>query len=76
MDKFASRILICDQVVEEENPSASAVLYDVDMMSMYGGKERKLSEWRKLFEEADPRLYISDVRSAPAAPNIIEVRLL
>ncbi|KFY80137.1 hypothetical protein V499_00973 [Pseudogymnoascus sp. VKM F-103] len=76
MDEEHSRILICDQVMSEESPSIPSILYDIDMMSMFGGKERQLSEWKVLIAEADERLRITNVRKSPTSPTtIMEVRL-
>lgn len=71
-----SRILICDQIMEEENPSTAAVLYDIDMMCLYGGKERTLSEWEAMLKAADQRLEIKNVfRSPNQVSGILEVQL-
>ncbi|KAJ3962196.1 hypothetical protein N0V92_001119 [Colletotrichum tropicale] len=76
MDPKRSRILICDQIVQDQSPSLASVLYDVDMMSLFNGKERTLSEFRQIFVKADPRLYIKDVkRSQESATTMIEVRI-
>ncbi|KAI8316899.1 O-methyltransferase asqN [Colletotrichum sp. SAR11_240] len=76
MDAKRSRILICDQIVQDHSPSLASVLYDVDMMSLFNGKERTLSEFRQIFVKADPRLYIKDVkRSQESATTMIEVRI-
>ncbi|CAI0645670.1 unnamed protein product [Colletotrichum noveboracense] len=76
MDAKCSRILICDQIVQDHSPSLASVLYDVDMMSLFNGKERTLSEFRQIFVKADPRLYIKDVkRSQESATTMIEVRI-
>ncbi|PYI18774.1 O-methyltransferase family protein [Aspergillus violaceofuscus CBS 115571] len=71
-----SRILICDQIMEETNPSTAAVLYDIDMMCLYGGKERTLSEWEALLKAANPMLEIKNVfRSPNQVSGILDVRL-
>ncbi|KJZ77713.1 hypothetical protein HIM_02890 [Hirsutella minnesotensis 3608] len=76
MDPEKSRILLCDQVMDHESPSLPSVLYDIDMMSMFGGKERLLSEWKSLLAEADERLYVTDVmKSSTSSTTILEVRL-
>ncbi|KAK1948778.1 O-methyltransferase [Colletotrichum sublineola] len=76
MDAKRSRILICDQIVEDHSPSLASVLYDVDMMSLFNGKERKLSEFNEIFEKADPRLYVKDIRqSHESATTMIELRI-
>lgn len=76
MDKYLSRILICDQVVAESEPSSMSLLYDIDMMALFGGKERTLKEWKLLLRRADSRLQITDVRKTEAASTtILEVRL-
>jgi hypothetical protein len=76
MDANRSRILICDQVMDEVSPSVPSMLYDIDMMTLFGGKERTLSQWNTLLKAADERLYIRDVATSPTAPTtIIEVRL-
>ncbi|TLD11449.1 hypothetical protein PspLS_11929 [Pyricularia sp. CBS 133598] len=76
MDKKLSRILICDQIVQDQSPSFASVLYDIDMMTLFNGKERKLSEFREIFQKADPRLYIHDVkRSQQSASTLIELRI-
>ncbi|KAF5844176.1 hypothetical protein GGP41_002272 [Bipolaris sorokiniana] len=71
-----SRILICDQIVGDKSPSVSSVLYDVDMMTLFGGKERSLLQFLDLIKAADQRFYIDDVkRSAGSATTIIVVKL-
>jgi hypothetical protein len=75
MDKEHSRILICDQVMSQESPSAPSALYDIDMMCMFGGKERTLSEWQEIISEADEHLRITELRTSSASPTtIIEVK--
>nr|A0A4P8WAD3.1 RecName: Full=O-methyltransferase pyiA; AltName: Full=Pyrichalasin H biosynthesis cluster protein A [Pyricularia grisea]QCS37511.1 PyiA [Pyricularia grisea] len=70
-----SRLLICDQVVDDE-PSIPATLYDIDMWTLFGGKERNRSEWEALFRAADERLYIKKVWTTTEAPTtILEVCL-
>ncbi|KAB8207566.1 hypothetical protein BDV34DRAFT_211581 [Aspergillus parasiticus] len=60
----------------ETNPSTAAVLYDIDMMCLYGGKERTLSEWEVLLKAADQRLEIKNVfRSPNQVSGILEVQL-
>lgn len=76
MDKYRSRILICDQVMSENEPSSPSLLYDIDMMALFGGKERTLEEWKLLLQRADSRLQITDVRRTEAASTtILEIRL-
>lgn len=76
MDARSSRILICDQVVDEISPSVPSMLYDIDMMTLFGGKERTLSQWNKLLKVADERLYVLEVAKSPNAPTtIIDIRL-
>lgn len=76
MDPLHSRLLICDQIVDEVNPSVPSMLYDIDMMTLFGGKERTLSEWKALLRAADDRLYIRDVKtSAATGTTIIDVRI-
>ena len=76
MDANRSRILICDQVVDDVSPSVASMLYDIDMMTLFGGKERTLSQWNALLKAADERLYICNIVTSPTAPaTIIEVRL-
>ncbi|GAB1198113.1 hypothetical protein APSETT444_007421 [Aspergillus pseudonomiae] len=76
LDSHRSRILICDQIMEEKNPSTAAVLYDIDMMCLYGGKERTLSEWEALLKAADQRLEIKNVfRSPNQVSGILDVQV-
>ncbi|CAH0045366.1 unnamed protein product [Clonostachys solani] len=71
-----SRILICDQIVDEKSSSVHSMLYDLDMMSLFGGKERRLSEWEALITEADKRLRITDTKKSSNSPTtILEIRL-
>lgn len=70
-----STLLICDQVVDDE-ASPQATLYDIDMWSLFGGKERNRSEWEALFRSADERLYIKKVWTTAEAPTtMLEVCL-
>lgn len=76
MDQSRSRILICEQIVHAESPSASSVLYDVDMMTLFGGKERSLSELLDLTTMADERLHVCSINTlANSATTIIELKL-
>jgi hypothetical protein len=76
MHEQHSRILICDQIVKDESPSVSSILYDVDMMTLFGGKERSLLEFLDLIKAADQRFYIDDVkRSLKSATTMIVVKL-
>jgi hypothetical protein len=74
MNIYHSRILICDQVVDELSPSTASILYDIDMMTLFGGKERTLHQWETLLKAADQRLYISQVVKRMET-TIIDVRV-
>lgn len=77
MDEHHSRILICDQVMAEHEPSPQSLLYDIDMMALFGGKERTLKEWKLLLQRADSRLQITDIRrTETASATILEVRIV
>ncbi len=76
MDAQRSRILICDQVVDAVSPSVESMLYDIDMMTLFGGKERTREQWNELLKAADERLYIRDVvTSSTGATTILDIRL-
>jgi hypothetical protein len=76
MDVERSRILICDQLMLDKSPSTPSILYDLDMMALFGGKERNMMEVHTLIKEANKRLYISDIQTSPkSSTTIIEVRL-
>jgi len=46
------------------------------MMTLFGGKERMLSQWNTPLKAADERLYIRNIVTSSNAPTtIIEVRL-
>lgn len=45
-----SRLLIIDQVVPPSNEWDHAKMLDIDMLVLFGGKERDLGEWQNLFE--------------------------
>lgn len=45
-----SRLLIIDQVVPPRNEWDHAKMLDIDMLVLFGGKERDLQEWQALFE--------------------------
>ena len=72
MDANRSRILICDQIVDETSPSVPSMLYDIDMMTLFGGKERTLRQWDALLKAADERLYVSKI-AKKMTTTIIEV---
>ncbi|KAH8435056.1 uncharacterized protein LDX57_012685 [Aspergillus melleus] len=72
MDANRSRILICDQIVDEASPSVPSMLYDIDMMTLFGGKERTLRQWDALLKAADERLYVSRI-AKKMTTTIIEV---
>ncbi len=76
MDSERSRILICDQVMDAVCPSVPSMLYDIDMMTLFGGKERTMEQWNALLQAANERLYIRDVVTSSTAPTtIVDVRL-
>jgi hypothetical protein len=76
MDIERSRILICDQLMLDKSPSTPSILYDLDMMALFGGKERNMMEVHTLIKRANKRLYISDIQTSPkSSTTIIEVRL-
>jgi hypothetical protein len=76
MDKHRSRILICDQVLDDNSPAEASLLYDIDMMSLFGGKERSLAEWKSLIYSAGENLEIVNVlRSPESEAAILDVRL-
>lgn len=45
-------LLVWDQVMAPANKWDHAKLLDVDMLVLYGGRERTLTEWRALFDSA------------------------
>nr|WP_277816839.1 methyltransferase [Streptomyces caatingaensis] len=46
-----ARVLIFDQVMAPQNEWDHAKLLDIDMLVLFGGRERTLAEWRELFAE-------------------------
>jgi len=44
----AARLLILEQVVEPGNQWDPAKLLDIDMLVVFGGRERTVAEWREL----------------------------
>ncbi|QHC33303.1 O-methyltransferase [Streptomyces sp. HF10] len=48
-----ARLLIFDQVMAPENEWDHAKLLDIDMLVLFGGRERTLAEWRKLLLQTD-----------------------
>lgn len=71
MDKNRSRILIVDQVMHQPTPALSSVLYDVDMMTLFGGKERTLNEVIDLVNRTDERLRILSIKQSLDSMNTI-----
>lgn len=71
MDKKRSRILIVDQVMQQPTPALSSVLYDVDMMTLFGGKERTLNEVIDLVNRTDERLRILSIKQSLDSMNTI-----
>ncbi|KDN22655.1 methyltransferase [Amycolatopsis rifamycinica] len=47
-----ARLLVWDQVVAAGNVWDHAKFLDIDMLVLFGGRERTLAEWRTLFAEA------------------------
>ncbi|KAE8420397.1 hypothetical protein BDV36DRAFT_281500 [Aspergillus pseudocaelatus] len=81
-DKFASKNGSTHPDLEMQSydffspQPVKAVLYDIDMMCLYGGKERTLSEWKAMLKAADERLEIKNVfRSPNQVSGILEVQL-
>jgi NADH:ubiquinone oxidoreductase subunit 4 (subunit M) len=76
MDKHGSQILICDQVLQFHSPTEASLLYGIDMMSLFGGKERSLAEWKFLIYSAGANLEVVNVlRSPESEAAILDVRL-
>lgn len=46
-----SRLIVIDQIVPSSNQWDHAKVIDIDMLVLFGGKERTLSEWSTLFAE-------------------------
>ncbi|EKD16415.1 o-methyltransferase [Drepanopeziza brunnea f. sp. 'multigermtubi' MB_m1] len=68
-----SRLLICELVLPDRNPSASQVLRDINML-VIAGKERSKSQWNKLLGEAGYEI-MGFYGSESANSGIIEARL-
>jgi multifunctional cyclase/dehydratase/O-methyltransferase len=47
-----SRLIVIDQVVPPLNQWDHAKVIDIDMLVLFGGKERTLREWRQLFADS------------------------
>ncbi|KAJ5033398.1 uncharacterized protein L3040_008515 [Drepanopeziza brunnea f. sp. 'multigermtubi'] len=68
-----SRLLICELVLPDRNPSVSQVLRDINML-VIAGKERSKSQWNKLLGEAGYEI-MEFYGSVSAYSGIIEARL-
>ncbi|KAL5041463.1 O-methyltransferase-domain-containing protein [Aspergillus fruticulosus] len=76
MDKDRSRILICDQVLQDDSPAEASLLYDIDMISLFGGKERSLAEWKYLIASTGEGLHIVNVIFSPESEAaILDIRM-
>lgn len=50
MGEHDSRLLVIDQIVPALNQWDHAKVIDIDMLVLFGGKERDLTEWQELFD--------------------------
>lgn len=48
-----ARVIAIDQIVPDRNRWDHAKIIDIDMLVLFGGKERTLREWTTLFDAAD-----------------------
>jgi multifunctional cyclase/dehydratase/O-methyltransferase len=48
-----ARVIAIDQIVPDRNRWDHAKVIDIDMLVLFGGKERTLREWTALFDAAD-----------------------
>lgn len=69
--KQGARLLIMDAVVAEGNVRDFAKDVDIELMVLFGGKERTKAEWQKLFDGAGLRLI--KITPTPTMLSIIEV---
>lgn len=68
------RVLVCEQVVAEDNAPSPAKLIDIEMLAMtVGGKERTAAEFSDLFASAGLRLTRIIQTGSPIC--VIEARL-
>jgi hypothetical protein len=76
MNKDHSRILIMDQIMQHPAPTASSVLYDIYMLTLFGGKERTVAEVVSLIKKADAGLRVCSIKRSPDSFNtIVELAL-
>ncbi|KAF2093822.1 S-adenosyl-L-methionine-dependent methyltransferase [Rhizodiscina lignyota] len=79
--KKGAKIVIRDQVVPPPGSLEKWVekemrMVDIFMMTNFNAKERELSDWEKLFAEADPRLRIAKMVKPPTSVfTIMEIEL-
>jgi SAM-dependent methyltransferase len=66
-----ARLLILEQVVSELNTWDRAKLLDIDMLGVWGGRERSLHEWNRLLSSAGFALVN---RPAPGEWTVLECR--
>ncbi len=66
-----SKLILVESVLEEANRAQFAKILDIEMLAItHGGKERTLTEWKKLFKEAGWQF--SRVIETAAPVSIIE----
>ncbi len=51
MGEVDSRLIVIDQVIPPLNQWDHAKVLDIDMLVLFGGKERNLREWQRLFAD-------------------------
>lgn len=64
-------VLVLDRVVAEPGAFDTAKLLDLDMLVLYGGRDRTLAEWRALLDAAGYRL---DNTPEPGQWTVLECR--
>jgi hypothetical protein len=69
----ASRLLIAEMVVPEDDAPHFSKLLDLEMLVMLGGRERTLAEYRRLLDAAG--LQLLDVQPTPSPVSVLEARL-
>jgi hypothetical protein len=51
MNPNQSRLLVCELVIDDENPNRAHVLRDINIMTI-GGKKRTVADWTNLLHQA------------------------
>lgn len=77
MKKGYSRLLLWDTVMPDKGAGTNVCALDWEMMTFYATSERTEAEWRKLLEDPETGLKVTDIiHYSRYDPHVIELELV